>query len=332
MTALNDRHPAPSYRLVVNGVDITPRVNGRLNSLTLTDNRGLEADTLDLALADHDGALELPPKGAEIQVAIGWEGDLVDKGTFIVDEIEHSGAPDQLRIRARSADMREQLPGRKSRSWHKTTVGALVRQIATEHGLTAVVGDTLANIRISHLDQTDESDLHLLTRLAERYDAIATIKAGRLLFIPAGEARTATGKPLPLVTIDRSDGDQHRYVITDRDAYTGVKAYWNNVSGGRREVVIAGLGDNAKELRATYASAADALAAANAELLRLQRGVAEFSMTLAHGRPELIAETPIRLRGFKPEIDATDWVATKVTHQLSDSGFTSSLEAEVWNR
>lgn len=330
MIALNYQHPAPAYRLTINGVDITPRINGRLVSLTLTDNRGLEADTLDLLLSDHDGALELPPKGAEIQVAIGWTHEgLVDKGTFIVDEIEHTGSPDQLGIRARSADMREDLPARKSRSWHRTTIGEIVNQIAAEHDLEPVVEQHLAGIRISHREQTSESDLNFLTRLAANYGAIATIKAGKLLFIPAAAATTANGTPLPTITIERSDGDQHRYVIADRDAYTGVRAYWNNVSGGKRQPVIAGVGDNAKELRETYASEADATAAARAELERLQRGVAEFSMTLARGREELIAETPIRLRGFKPEINVTEWVAVKVIHQLSDSGYTVAIECEI---
>lgn len=333
MIALDYQHPAPAYRLTIDGVDITPRINGRLVSLTLTDNRGLEADTLDLLLSDHDGALELPPKGAEIQAAIGWtHAGLVDKGTFIVDEIEHTGSPDQLGIRARSADMREQLPARKTRSWHRTTVGEIVSQIAAEHGLESVVEQHLAGIRINHRDQTSESDLNFLTRLAANYGAIATIKAGKLLFIPAAAATTANGTPLPTITIERSAGDQHRYVIADRDAYTGVRAYWNNVSGGKRQPVIAGVGDNAKELRETYASKADAIAAARAELERLQRGVAEFSMTLARGREELIAETPIHLRGFKPEIDATEWVTTKVVHHLSDGGFTSTIEAELWGK
>ncbi|MDI8752169.1 acetyl-CoA sensor PanZ family protein, partial [Salmonella enterica subsp. enterica serovar Montevideo] len=42
---------------------------------------------------------------------------------FTVDEIEHSGAPDRLTIRARSADFRETLNTRREKSWHQTTVG-----------------------------------------------------------------------------------------------------------------------------------------------------------------------------------------------------------------
>lgn len=332
MLGLDYRHRAPAYQLVVDGVDITPRVNGRLISLTLTDNRGEEADMLDLQLADHDGLLALPRKGAEIQLALGWAGEpLIDKGTFTVDEIEHSGSPDVVGIRARSADMREQLPAPRTRSWHRTTIGEMVAAIAEEHGLEPRVAERLRGIRVAHIDQTSESDISFLTRLAKNHDAIATVKAGRLLFMPKGVSETVSGRPLPAVTIQRSDGDQHRYSVADRNAYTGVRAYWNNVSGGRRQMVVAGDGDNAKELPATYASEDDAAAAARAELQRLQRGAAEFSLTLVRGRPELMPETPLKVRGFKPEIDAQLWIVTRVTHALGDGGFTTSVECEVAN-
>lgn len=80
---MNPLHKAPSYRLVVDGMDITPKVNGRLISLTLTDNRGDEADILEIVLSDHDGAMTLSPHGAVISVALGWKGeDLLDSTRF----------------------------------------------------------------------------------------------------------------------------------------------------------------------------------------------------------------------------------------------------------
>ena len=37
---------------------------------------------------------------------------------------------------------------------------------------------------------------------------------------------TASGKPIPMMTIERSDGDRHQFAIADRNAYTGVTASW----------------------------------------------------------------------------------------------------------
>lgn len=324
------RYRRPSYRISLGGTDITPRLNGRLISLTLREQRGLEADQLDIALTDHDNALVLPRHGAELTLAFGWQDEaLLDKGRFIVDEVQHAGAPDQLTIRARSADMRGQLPGKRTQSWHDLTLEAIVETIAKRHELDPVIGNTLSGILIEHIDQTEESDLNFLTRLGERYDAIAAVKTGHMLFTLAGEALTASGLTMPTITLARRDGDQHRYAVTDRDSYSGVKAFWQDTDGATRREVIAGSDDNAKQLRPTYASEADALAAAQSEWQRIQRGLAEFDLTLAHGRPDILPESPLQVSGYKPEIDATPWLVTEVEHSLGDSGFATRVRCEV---
>ena len=327
---MNQRHPKPSYRITLAGTDITPRINGRLISLTLREQRGLEADQLDIVLADHDGQLAIPPRGAELQLAFGWQDEgLVDKGSFTVDEVQHTGAPDQLTIRARSADMRGQLPGKRTQSWHDLTLGEIVTTIAGRNSLEPVVAAALNGIRIGHIDQTEESDLNFLTRLGERHDAIAAIKAGRMLFTTAGEALTAGGQAMPAITLTRRDGDQHRYSVTDRDAYSGVKAYWNDTRGAERKTVLAGTDDNAKQLRPTYATEDDALAAARAEWQRIQRGLAEFELTLALGRADVMPEIPLTLTGFKPQIDLARWIVYEVTHELNDGGFSTKMNCEI---
>ncbi|QPL45023.1 phage late control D family protein [Halomonas sp. A40-4] len=326
-------YPRPSYRITLGDQDITPRINGRLINLTLREQRGMEADQLDITLSDHDGQLELPSRGAALEVAFGWEEEgLVDKGRFTVDEVQHSGTPDKLTLRARSADMRGQLPGKRTQSWHDITLLDIISTIAARHDLTPVVATQLGERRIAHIDQTDESDLNFLTRLGERFDAVATIKAGRILFTVAGEALTASGNAMPRVPLTRRDGDQHRYSITDRDAYSGVKAYWNDTHGAERQTVLAGSDDNAKQLRPTYATEADALDAARAEWQRIQRGVAEFELTLARGNASLTPEATITAQGYKPEIDETQWLATEVVHSLNDGGFGMQVRCEVMKR
>nr|VXZ92057.1 Phage protein D [Klebsiella pneumoniae] len=63
-------------------------------------------------------------------------------------------------------------------------------------------------------------------KLARQYGAIASVKDGNLLFIRQGQGKTASGKPLPVITITRKDGDSHRFSPADRGAYTGVIAHW----------------------------------------------------------------------------------------------------------
>ncbi|MEQ5834210.1 contractile injection system protein, VgrG/Pvc8 family [Marinobacter sp. NFXS9] len=323
-------HLSPAYRLIVNGTNITPTVNGRLIDLTLDETPGDEADTLSITLSDHDSALEIPPKGAEIELAIGWRGQaLVEKGTFIVDEARFSGPPDQISITARSADMRKQLPARQTRSWHQTSIGDIVGTIAANNDLKAVVQDQLASTVVEHLDQTDESDLNLLTRLGQKHDAIAAVKHGRLLFTPRGQAETVRGTALPVITVTPGDGDSYDYRETDREDYTGVAAFYDDLEQGQQVQVTAGTDDRLKRLRGTYPNKDEAEAAAWAELKRIQRGEAEFGITLARGRPEVGPEYRLKVGGLKPQINSRDWVVTRTSHSLSDSGMVSALNAET---
>lgn len=362
---------APAYMLTLDGEDITQNFSDRLIGLTMTDNRGFEADQLDIALDDTDGLVELPPRGASLTLWLGWQGSaLVNKGSFTVDEIEHQGAPDTLTIRGRSADFRGSLNSRREQSWHDTTLGVIVETIAQRNKLTASVADALKAIAIPHIDQTQESDAAFLSRLAERNGASVSVKAGKLLFLKAGRAMTASGKPIPQMTVERGDGDRHQFAIADREAYTGVTAKWLHTRDpkpqkqkvklkrkpkeqhlralqhpkaaktstkakkkkeqeAREGEYMAGESDNVLELTTIYATKAQAMRAAQAKWDKIQRGVAEFSITLATGRADLFPETPVAVKGFKRVIDEQAWIISRVVHSLNGSGFTTGLELEV---
>lgn len=323
-------YATPAFELTVAGRNITRTVNARLIQLTLAESRGDEADQLDIELDDSDGRMAIPSKGEEITLRLGWAGGrLVDKGTFEVDEIEYSGAPDRISIRARSAEMKRQLRTRTEHSYHDTTLGEIVRAIAARNGLQAKVDTTLAGVRVAHIDQTHESDLHFATRLAKQYDAVCTVKKGRLAFIPINGSRNAAGVELEGWTLTRADGDQHRYHTAERNAYSGVRASWHDAARAEKRSVLVGTEDNEKRLKDTYGSEADALAAARAEMGRIKRGKATMELTLALGQPELMPQTPLRLKGFKPQIDATPWLVVKIAHTLAEGGFTSRLELET---
>lgn len=155
----------------------------------------------------------------------GWQGSaLLNKGNFTVDEIEHRGAPDTLIIRARSADFRGTLNSRREESWHNTTLGELVNTIAKRNKLTASVADSLKKIPVLYIDQSQESDAVFMPRRADLNGAAVLVKAGKLLFLKAGSAMTVSGKPVPQMTLTRSDGARHQFAIADRGAYNGLTA------------------------------------------------------------------------------------------------------------
>ena len=236
-------HRTPAFKVVITTKnkkqqDITQVVSSRLITLSLTDNRGLEADTLDLELSDHDGKLALPPRNAIISLALGWQGKpLIDKGQYSVDEVQFSGgagSADRLTIRARAADLKGSFSEQKERSFDKKTLGEIIDTIAKENQLKSQVEKELANRLIDHIDQTNESDINLLTRLAEEHGAMCTVKNGTLLFMPLGKGKTVTGKDIPLRKITRKNGDNYNFSIAESENYKAVRAYWHDPDSGKR--------------------------------------------------------------------------------------------------
>ncbi|MBV5502102.1 phage late control D family protein [Klebsiella pneumoniae] len=341
----------PAFSILMGGKALT-QLDPRIISLELTDNRGFEADELTIVIDDSDGLIELPPRGAELSVSLGWQGEpLVYKGVYTVDEVAHSGPPDRLEITARSADFRDEFNVKREVSWHDVTVERIVSAIARRYKLTPVISEQLMNAEIDHADQTQESDMSFLTRMADLLGAIATIKNGCLLFILPGCGVSAKGKALPEFAITRSSGDRHSFRIADRDAYTGVQAYWLDLEFGKKKKVtvkarkkknekkprsssregdyIAGEDGNVFVLRTTYASETAAQRAAAAKWQQLKRGAAEFNMTLARGRADLYPEMHGTVSGFKADINNQDWIIAKATHSIDDGGFKTQLELEA---
>lgn len=112
--------------------------------------------------------------------------------------------------------------------------------------------------------------------------------------------------------------------------YSGVRGYWHDKAGAVRKSILVGQSGNAKRLREAYANEADARDQAQAEWNRIQRGAAKFSYTLALGRADLYPEQKLRMLGFKPETDSTDWLIEKLVHRvIGSSGFTTLLDLET---
>lgn len=82
---IKTNHRTPKFKVEVqtkdeDEIDISEIISERLMSLTLTDNRGFEADMLEIQLDDHDGKLAIPPRNAVLSIAIGWKGaPLIDR-------------------------------------------------------------------------------------------------------------------------------------------------------------------------------------------------------------------------------------------------------------
>ena len=325
----------PDFSLQVGDKDLTGEVRPRLMSLTLSEKRGDEADQLDVVLDDSEGGLAIPSEGALLRLALGWRQGrdvvqgLVDKGSFKVDDVGHSGPPDRIRIRARAADFTSDIRNRREQSWRNTTLGAVLKEVAGRNALSPRIAPDLAAISLPVATQSRESDIAFLRRMGRENDAVATIKDRKLIFARKGAGVTTTGATLPTVSIRRRGGDGHNWQRQKRDGQEGVIATWHDRKAAKRQTVTVGQKDGAKRLRKTYPDEASARRAATAERDRLKRALATFDCKLALGRPDIYVDLRADVSGFKEGIDGA-WLITEVTHNLDNgSGFTTSLKMEL---
>lgn len=328
----------PAYRIQANGADVTAAMLERFVEMTLTDEAGHTSDTVEIVLADHipDKPIALPRTGAELRVWLGYQGALTDRGLFVVDEVELAGAPGRMVIRGRAAPFETSTGGKvdlqtqKSRSWAKgTTIGSMVRKIAGEHGLQAKVDGALSGIALPHTDQSSESDMNLLSRIAARHDAIAKPAGGALVFARRGEGAAPGGGTMPRVTLTPADGRDYRVTIASRDGAGTCVAYYRDIRKAERHEVKVGEGEPVRRLRQSFPDAGSATAAARAALRKDARGERTLSYTIP-GRATLSAECVLTLRGFRDGVDG-EWLVKSVTHRIDSGGFVTEIAGELPN-
>ena len=335
----------PEFRILADSQDITDRIRDRLLSLRVTDEAGIKSDTVEIKLDDRDALIAWPMHGAELEVSLGYaaqgsanaasamdgvsgpKSGLTRLGLYIVDEVEHGGPPNTLTIRAKASDMRRSLKAPRTRAWDNVTLADMVTTIAGEHGLVPKISEPLAAVSYTHLDQTEESDLHLLTRLARENSAVTKPVAGNLIFASRGESKSISGKDLPTVQILNSQIQRHQMTQADRGKYAAVQTHWHDPMKAKRVSVKVGQGEPVYTLRHTYPDSEQAARAALAKLEALQRGTGTLSLTLI-GNSDLMAEAKLELKGIRDRVDG-GWLIQRVEHQFDNQGFVTRIEAET---
>ena len=323
----------PIWRIEADGADITRRLAASLEQLSVTDAAGVTADQCEITIEDAAEDLDPPRYGVELAIFMGYaETNLALMGRFQVTEAEVSGPPTRWRIRGASADFREGLKVAKSGSWSSTTLGNLVRDVAERNGLTAAVAPHLADMPLGQVHQSEESDIHLLTRLAQKHGAIVKLADGKIVVTERARAMSASGAPLEPIDIRQTERLRWSATVADRPAVGAVRARWHDVAAATRDAVTVRLAYAAKEapvheLRDIFADRTQAAAAAKAEVERLMRLSARFRLSVV-GDPRIMAETPFRLLGAVSSALVDTWIATRVTHTLTGAGYQTDIEAE----
>ena len=312
----------PGFRIEANGGDITKLIADRLFSLRISEQAGQQSDSLEIALDDRDKRIPVPTNGTWLRVWLGYEKP-VYMGAFAIDEVELSMGPRSMVIRATASNTAPTLlKEQRTKSWHNTTLGQVVQQIAQQNNLTAVIKGNLASQQIKHEDQTNESDQAFLTRLAEKFRATIKPADGKLVVVPRGDKDNAGN-----ITIQQREVTSWRATLKNRGAYGAVKAKWLDRSVNKEKVITAGQTGGALptfEETQVFKTQAEAQKAADSRLQSLRAGEVRISLQLP-GRPDVNAEGLVTLQSFRDLVDGT-WNVKSITHDLGSSGYTTTIE------
>lgn len=316
-----------TFKVAVNGSDITAVIADRLESLVVTDSAGVDSDSVALTLDDRGQAIILPAIDAEMEVWMGYilndVPDLKWMGLFIIDELETSDQEGTLSIHGKSANMLGALKAPRDESYHDITLGQLVNTIAQRHGYEAAIDEALASKKLEHIDQRAQSDIDLLTSKAQALGALCKIVNKQIVILTEDASKTATGTTLP--PLDLNATALGLYVdarIAGKSSYGAVKAYYQKPDDSKKTWVSVGGGEPVYTMIDIYSSHGEAREEAMAKWAKLKRGGTELNIDLP-GNTDAKAERTVKLINHRHQ---GNYVIKESQHEIgSGNAFASSI-------
>ncbi|PZP65761.1 MAG: late control protein D [Delftia acidovorans] len=325
----------PRIEVTVDGKPIAGDFYNRLLSISVTDKEGFKSDTVDIELND-DPPMAIPRKGAIIDVRLGY-GELRSMGQFTVDKVTCNCLPFKMTIGGKSADLRaSSLKQRKERHWDKKKLKDIVSEIASDAGLDASVDGDVGDFEYPWIAQMDEQDFAFLHRLANRHNALFSIKQGRLIFGKQGSGNSASGSFLGSVIVTPSTILQGtcNFETNDRTKYSKVVAYYQDKDQAKRvEIEATGDADGESVFRIPdpFASVEEADKAAQAKAKSLKRGEGTASVTVI-GDTSICAGAPLIFQGVRAGLDGVPYIIETATHTFSkDQGYRTQISAKLYD-
>ncbi len=296
----------PDAMVLINGSD----TKKHLNSIVLIDKEDKEVDEVTLTF---DNDYPRPGYNDTVLVYLGYkETGLYFCGSFKVQTTDKTQK--HLKVKATSTDFIASLKERRNQSYENITLSGLVGLIAGRNGLAAKTD--FGDVFFKHFEQSDESDLHLLNRLAKDYNAIYNIKNGTLIFLKK--------QNLPTFAVSRKECKSYSIKYANRLLYKSVKAVWWDTKENKSQSVVVGSGSPQYRLEEKFKDKAEAKRRAAGMLEYLNSGIVKGEVVL-NGR-NIIAGGKLLLQDFGS--DDGEYTIKRVTHTMNNAGYEIKVEFE----
>ncbi len=312
------------------GRDITATITPSLIELNYDDALEGQSDAVELVLEDVERRWQnawYPQHGDALMVQIGYEdAPLLPCGEFEIDEIELSGPPDVVRVKALSAGVKRSVRTNKGRPYENTTLEKIGRDVATRNKLT--FKGKVEHVAIRYVAQAFETDLAFLSRVFAEYGYAFSVRGHDLCVFK----RTALKEAKPTVAIGRTDVSSYRFRDKVHGVFVSSQANYHDphsktLKKGRAKDAEAKTNQrSADELKINVRAENDQQARlkADAALDRANEDQTGASLTL-FGNVKLMAGVNVQLTGFG-RMDGK-YTITQSRHRFSrSSGYTTEIE------
>lgn len=333
----------PRIKIVYQGKDISKDISEFLLSVDYSDNTSDESDEVSFTVEDSEGLWRtdwMPNKGDKLTMSIGYDHEMMDCGTFTVDEIEFSGAPDVISIRGLAASVASPVRTKTSKAYEKQTLRQIADEIAKKYGYQVIDNNSdksaLDEIQIERITQSRESDLAFLKRVAEDYGIMFSLRDTNLVFTSVFDIEKSD-------SVDKIDRKQLlSYNVKDTAVSTYKEATVKHTSPKQNKVIESnvptkfmyggeGGGPDSKsqdilEIRVKADNPKQAEKKARAKLHKSNSKEKEGSFTII-GNTKLVAGNNFELTGMGGL--SGKWNITKSAHKIDRSGYTTDFEAKM---
>ncbi len=328
--------PKPFVDLVIAGVSAELTFGDTLKEFRYRDVHHGEADEITFTLVDRHGKWRGSwgfDEGTEISGTMGYAGPRelrVPCGRYAVGETEIRGdsGGDLVVVHAQAAFTSKELRTERSDAYEKMSLAAVISRGADRHGLT-VQGD-IPDLSFERLSQDKQSDLAFWTRLAEDWGCYFSIKGDTLVFTD----RKTLEEARPVRTFDLQNGApvlNYRLSKSTHKLYPKAEARYLNPK--TKKMVTATAQDPRVSSGDTLKIEEPAETGAHAERL-CQARLARANDNLGTGKITMVGD-PLMLAGQVIELGNTfgryagRWLVVTANHQLSASGYTTSIDIKL---
>ena len=322
------------YLVSIAGQNISARLRGIVEQITVHDGSGQAADTASITLDDKGGQIKLPQKNDPVEISLGWmAGDVRQVFDGVIDSVESTGGRGQghmLSISAKSADMSSKIKEHREKNWDDKTLGEVLAEAGRFAGIQVTVHPSLAKIKREYWGMTNQSFVAFGNKLARELGGTFKIRNGRATLVPRNEGVGAGGSALKPIMATVGD-NVISWSISPAEArpqFTKYGTRWfdRKAAKWKRETVEAA--------PKAQAQSTDRYSEADAESSKGRSGSAKRGGDREKGGGTITidgdslaqAEAPVIVSGTRPGIDGT-YRAESVEHRYTrGGGYTCTID------